>query len=304
MRKSIHFLAMGVLWVAAQAAFAQQQAIFSQYMFNIMSINPAYTGSHEALSFTALSRWQWEGVDGAPNTQTFTMHSPLRNKQAALGLYVINDNIGVANNTSVNVSAAYRIPSKRGYFSMGLQGGFSNYTASFSTLNPQNPDPNLAENRTSDFLPNLGIGLFYYAEKWYAGLSMPQMFAVSVEEGGDEAVRQIQHTFLIAGYVFDLSPRWKVRPNVLFKGVEGAPLQLDLNANLILDDKYWVGASWRSFDSFQILLEWQALDNLRVGYAYDITTTAINTVSSGSHEIAVNYRVKLRRDQIITPRYF
>ncbi len=290
--------------IGGYVAAAQQQAIFSQYMFNILSINPGYTGSHESLSFTALSRWQWINVEGAPNTQTFTVHSPLRNKRVALGMFFTNDNIGVANNTGVNFTAAYRLPLRRGYVSMGMQAGFWSYSAQFATLNPQNPDPNLSENTVTDMLPNFGVGIFYYVDKWYLGFSLPQLFALSVEEGGQETVRQIQHSYLIGGYVFTLAPRWKLRPNFLLKAVEGAPLQLDLNANLILDDKYWLGVSYRSLDSFQVLAEWQALDNLRFGYSYDIVTTEINTVSSGTHEIAINYRVKLKRDQIITPRFF
>lgn len=302
--KTFKIIAALVFAFLVRQGMAQQQAIFTQYMFNILSVNPAYTGSHEALSFTGLTRWQWQGVEGAPNTQTFTVHSPLRNKRIALGAFFMNDNIGVARNTTVNFSAAYRIPTKRGYLSMGMQVGFSSFSARFSSLNPQNPDPNLAEDRTTDLLPNVGVGVFYYADKWYFGLSLPQLFTVRVQEGGNEAVRQIQHTFLMGGYVLTLAPRWKVRPNFLVKAVEGAPLQMDLNANFILDDKYWAGVSWRSLDSFQLLAEWQVLDNFRIGYSYDITTTEIRTVSTGTHEIAVNYRVKLRRDQVVTPRYF
>ena len=266
---------------------AQQQVMFTQYMFNGLVLNPAYAGSHESISVTALSRIQWVGIDGAPNTQTFSIHSPIPGKNAGLGAFFVRDNIGVTTQNNFFLSYAYRMQMSRGILSFGLQGGFSNTRVSYDDLGTF--DSNLAGSE-STFNPNFGAGLFYSTDRFYAGASVPYIMQNGGnDEGnslpGDIETEQIQHYYVTTGAVFDLSHLIKLKPSILVKAVTGAPVEFDFNANVLFDEKLWVGVSYRSFDSIDLLLELQLNQQLRLGYAYDFTTSDLRKVNSGSHEI-------------------
>lgn len=286
---------------------AQQQVMFTQYMFNGLAVNPAYAGYDEAVSVTALTRHQWIGVEGAPNTQTFSIHSPITKNKIALGLLVIRDQIGITTQNGVFMSYAYRIKfGRKATLSMGLQMGFTDYKARYSTLRTgTSNDPNFANNDVRGFLPNFGSGVFFSSEKFYAGISVPfllnNFFTDENNAGGAE---QIRHFFGMAGFIIELSRSLKLKPSGLIKMVPGAPVELDLNANLLIDDLFWVGLSYRSFDSIDLLLEVQLNSKLRFGYAYDFTTTDLGRVNTGSHEIMLNYVLSFSKTRVITPRYF
>ncbi|MEQ9423634.1 MAG: type IX secretion system membrane protein PorP/SprF [Cyclobacteriaceae bacterium] len=287
---------------------AQQQVMFTQYMFNALAINPAYAGTHDAISITALGRKQWVGLDGAPSTQTLSLHSPVTKKNISLGLVLLNDKIGIFRQTGIFTSYAYRVQMGEGkYLSMGLQFGLTRLKAEFTELTTvQQGDPNFFFNDFQKFKPNFGAGLYYYSDRFYAGVSAPLLLnnfiADKVDNGG--AIKERRHFFAMTGYVFDLSHSLKLKPHALLKMVEGAPVEFDLNANLIINDVLWIGASYRSLASINALLEIQLNDQLRFGYAYDFTTTDLAKVNSGSHEIMLNYRLSFSKGKIITPRYF
>lgn len=294
-------------------AEAQQQVMFTQYMFNATAINPAAVGSHETLSLTALAREQWVGIDGAPSTQTLAIHAPIEENRIAAGLLFMKDKIGVSSQTAVFLAGAYRIKfSNKSTLSMGLQFGFSNYQSELLALNPNNDlaDASISSNNTSSFLPNVGAGLYYYTNRLYVGISAPLLFNNFIEDGfGDIDLDRNRpdierHYFGTAGYVFDLSPNLKLRPSMLVKMVEGAPVEFDFNANFLIDKVFWIGASYRSFDSVSALLEIQVSDALRIGYAYDFTVSDLGQFNTGSHELMLNYRFSFNKDRIITPRYF
>lgn len=283
---------------------AQQQVMFTQYMFNGLAINPAYAGSHETLSFSALGRTQWTGLDGAPNTQTLGVHSPIRNQRMALGALFLHDNIGVTNQNGLYGMYAYRIPvSDKGKLAFGLQGGVSFYNAQFSKVSTTDPrfanDVRLAS-------PSIGFGMYYNTERFYAGISTPQLNQAQLDnKNSDSDSKLVRHYFLTMGYVFDIGPSLKLKPNLLIKRVVGAPLEIDLNANLLIKEVLWIGFSWRSFDSFDALLQLQLTDQLQFGYAFDFaTTTDLSRVNNGSHEIMLNYRFSFSKTRIISPRYF
>lgn len=283
---------------------AQQQIMFTQYMFNGLAINPAYAGSHETVSATALMRQQWTGLDGAPSTQTFSMHSPLKKERVSLGLLVMHDKIGVTNQNGVYGSYAYRIPlSTKGKLAFGLQAGATFYNALFSKVSPTDPtfknDIRLAQ-------PNVGFGVYYNTDRFYAGISMPQLIETKFDKSStDPDSKLVRHYFASAGYVFDMGPSVKLKPNVLVKAVPGAPVEFDLNLNALLRDVLWVGLSWRTFDSFDAILQLQVTDQLQVGYSYDFaTTTDLSRVNGGSHELMLNYRFTFAKSRIVTPRYF
>lgn len=301
-----------LLLLGGLSGFSQQQVMFTQYMFNATAINPATVGSHETLSFTALAREQWVGIDGAPSTQTMSLHAPLSQDRIAMGLLVMRDKIGVSSQNALFLAGAYRIQFPNATLSMGLQLGFSDYKSDLVSLNPNNDalDGSINSNASNSFLPNVGAGFYYYTDRFYAGVSSPLLLNNFVEASfGDIDPNNSRpdlerHYFATMGYVFDLSPNLKLRPSMLIKAVEGAPVEFDFNANLLIDEVFWVGVSYRSFDSISALFEVQVSDPLRFGYAYDFTVSDLGQFNTGSHELMVNYRFSFNKNRIITPRYF
>jgi type IX secretion system PorP/SprF family membrane protein len=284
--------------------WAQQQVMFTQYMFNGLAINPAYAGSHETISMTALARKQWVGLEGAPSTQTFSIHSPLRKERFSLGLLFLHDKIGVTNQNGIYGSYAYRIPlNNKGKLSFGLQGGYTFYNLQLSKVSTSDPafgaDIRLAQ-------PNVGFGTYYNTDRFYAGISVPQLIeSVFEKDNPDSDSKLKRHYFATMGYVFDVNPMLKLKPNMLIKAVSGAPVQFDLNVNALFRDVLWLGLSWRSFDSFDALVQFQINEQIQVAYSYDFaTTTELARVNGGSHEIMVNYRFTFTKTRIISPRYF
>lgn len=285
-------------------AQAQQQVMFTQYMFNGLALNPAYAGSHETVSMTAMAREQWTGLDGAPRTQTFSIHSPIKLQRMSLGLLLLHDNIGVTDQTGAYASYAYCIPMGNGKLAFGLQGGVSYYNAMFSKVS--STDPTFANGDVREAMPSIGFGMYYNTSRFYAGISVPQLNQSEFDKNNsDSDSRLVRHYFATAGYVFDLGPSLKLKPNLLVKMVQGAPMEFDLNANLLIKELFWVGLSWRSFDSIDAILQLQLNEQFQFGYAYDFaTTTDLSRVNGGSHELMLNYRFTFKSARIITPRYF
>jgi type IX secretion system PorP/SprF family membrane protein len=304
--KSIRIYITIALLSGFSAAIAQQQVMFTQYMFNHLAINPAYAGSHRTLSVTALARKQWVGLEGAPSTQTLSVHSPIKNQRIGIGLVLINDKIGVTKQTGLYSAYSYRIPFQNGgRLAFGLQIGFTAFNAKFSQVS--DTDPTFAGD-VKEVQPNVGGGVFYNTKLFYVGFSAPQLIQNTFDRDNlDSDSKMLRHYFLTAGYVFTLNRQLKLKPNILVKAVAGAPVQLDLNLNLLIQEVLWVGASWRSFESIDALLQFQITEKFQFGYSYDFsTTTKLSRVNSGSHEISLNYRVlqKKQRSKFVTPRYF
>ena len=299
-----HLLTIGLLAVLFSAA-GQQQATVSQYMFNGMAINPAYAGSHGALSASMLTRFQNVGLPGAPNTQTLSIHSPLVNQRIALGLMVINDKIGVIGQTGVTGVYAYKLPmNNQATLSFGLQAGISTYRAAYASLDIYQADPLFAQD-VRQARPNFGAGIYYSKPMWYLGLSMPHMLNNVFQRSNTYAtVYQNIPVLLTGGYVYKLNRLLKIKPNFLFKVVDNRAIELDLNANLLFDEVVWLGVSYKFNNAVNILLEMQVTDQFRVGYSYSITTGPIQKAESGSHELLLQYRFKFNMKGVVTPRYF
>ncbi len=297
-------LLIASFWLLALAGFAQQQAMYTQYMFNGLAINPAYAGSHESLTLTALGREQWVGFEGAPSSQTFTAHAPLRNDKIALGLLLTRDEIGITKQQGAYAIYAYRIRMVKGTLSAGLQAGFNNYRAAFSQVKVRQDDGSFSIDDLQGFLPNFGTGVYYNTQRFYVGFSLPQLLTNPYPGHDGSRAQQYRHWFLTSGYVFDLNQDLKLKPNVLVKAVEGAPLELDLNANLLIRELIWLGVSYRSLDAISGLFELQATPRFRIGYAYDYTLTDIQQFNTGSHELMLNYRFLRKDKKMLTPRYF
>ncbi|WP_051633361.1 PorP/SprF family type IX secretion system membrane protein [Thermonema rossianum] len=290
---------------------AQQDAMFTQYMFNMLAINPAYAGSHDVVSFTGLFRKQWVGIEGAPTTATLSADFPLWNERLGGGVNIVHDQIGVMQTTGLYASYAYRIKfSEKARLSMGLQAGMSYFVANYQDAQSTNYyDPALASNVTRA-LPNVGAGLWYHTDKFFAGFSVPHLLNNSLTEnqslnaGGADEARQYRHYFFTTGYVFDLSPVIKLKPWILAKSVEGAPLQFDLNANVWFHERVGVGVSYRSGDSVDGLFQFQLNNQWLLGYAYDYTLSNLGRYNTGSHELMLRYQFSTKKDKIISPRFF
>jgi type IX secretion system PorP/SprF family membrane protein len=291
---------------------AQQVATYSQYMFNGLAINPAYAGSHDALSMTALGRFQNVGLSGAPNTQTFSAHSPLINKRVGLGMLVIHDQLSVISQTGVHFSYAYRLPIKvdKATLSFGLQGGVSMYNAQYSELELYNnssngtPDPVFNQD-IREARPNIGTGIYYRSQLSYIGLSMPSLLN-NVFDRGQEYTTVYQNVpiILTAGHVFPINRILKFKPSFLFEMVDGQPVEFDLNANILFDEVLWAGLSYRSSKQLVLLTQFKINDQFQFGYSYTITAGPIRTVELGSHEVMLNYRFWFNKRGVISPRYF
>lgn len=314
------FLALFIVSVAS----AQQDARYSQYMFNGLLLNPAYAGSAGATSLTGFYRTQWVGIDGAPETFSFSAHTPLGgNKQYGVGGFLEYDQIGVNQRLRAFGSYSYRIPiSNRGdVLSIGIQGGglyLNSDLTSVALDDPNapiaNPDVAFGDNITR-FLPNVGLGLYYYRDRFFAGLAAPHLLDNRIREnaaGGGISLlsRQYRHYWFSTGIVFPVGENFMVRPSVLVKAIPGnAPTQVDANLSVLLMKTLWLGSSFRFADAFEpesvnLIAMFQTESGLRIGYAYDYTLSDLNQYTSGSHEITLGIDLGGDNDRMRTPRYF
>lgn len=297
-------LILAMIFVIGSAS-AQQNAMFTQYMFNGLVINPAYAGSQEQASASLSLREQWVGLEGAPSTKTFSAHSPLLHRNVGVGIIFINDRIGVAEQNGLYASYAYRIMlTKESKLSMGIQAGVTNHSVDFSRANDQ--DPVFSSGSFNEYHPNIGFGLYYHSKKFFAGISVPQAIEKTLDVGNiDSESKLIRHYFVSSGYILKLNHSIKLNPTVLLKYVQDTPLGMDINANVIIHDLIWAGVSVRNFNSLDLILQLQVTEKLRAGYSYDFAeTSSLGAVNSGSHEIMLTYAFQTRHKLVTTPRFF
>ncbi|WP_319503650.1 type IX secretion system membrane protein PorP/SprF [uncultured Draconibacterium sp.] len=304
---------LGILLMVLTSLFstAQQDPAYTQYMFNTQTINPAYAGTWNTVGFMALTRHQWTGIDGAPKTYTFSVQAPLKNEKVALGLNVINDEIGLEKRFSLHADYSYRIKvSDKSHLRMGLKGGFTNYSHNLQAHQLSSSggidDPTFQGEINSDFMPNFGVGAFLYSTKYYVGLSVPQVLVNEFENNYNnyKSEAQLRHYFLIAGAVFDLGENVKFKPTFLTKATNGAPVQFDFTGNFLIKERFWLGAMYRTGDSYGFIAQWIFAQKLRLGYAIDFSINDLRHYSGGTHEIMVSYELKFRKERVVSPRYF
>jgi type IX secretion system PorP/SprF family membrane protein len=305
-RALLIILAIQTLGCVSDAS-AQQSAMYTQYMFNTLALNPAYAGSRNVVSATGLLRDQWVGVEGAPRTRTFTIDAPVNSNRVGLGLQLFSDKLGRSSNTGVVASYAYRIRMARASLSFGLQGSMNQFSADFNALelDPSGltVDPAFMAN-DKKILYNFGTGIYYNTDRFYAGLSSPQLINNSLPGSETKSNLQSMHVFFMTGYVIPLNSTFKLKPSVLFKGVQGAPLEADINTSLWIKDVLCIGAQYRTNADMSALVEIQATPQIRLGYAYDQSTTALSSYNSGSHEIMLRYEFGYKLNKVLSPRYF
>lgn len=299
-----------ILLICTTVAMSQQDPMFTQYMFNQVAVNPGYAGSGEVANATVLNRTQWVGIEGAPRTFAITANTPIPKINCGIGLSLITDKIGPTNQTGFFLDYSYQLKvSEKGKLGMGIKAGFSHYKANFSDIQTTTAnDVAFSENVDGDIKANFGIGLFYYTKDFYAGFSVPKLIKNDLTTGTNVDNEKLslseRHYYFIAGRVFEINEKLKIRPSVLAKINKGAPIQIDLTANFILLDKFWLGATYRIGNAFGIMAQVQLVKSLRVGYAYDYTTTYLSRYNSGSHEIMVSFDFFTGKNKIRSPRYF
>jgi len=303
-------LIMLLLMTMGMESKAQQDPMYTQYMFNTLALNPGYAGTRDMLSLMALSRHQWVGFEGAPSTQTVTAHTPVASK-IGLGLSLIHDKVTPTSQTGLYFDYAYRINvSDKAQLSFGLKGGFNHYQFDVNGLHAPQPgsDPTLEVPVVSKYLPNFGFGLYLYADKYYFGASAPKLLENKLASGEvevlGEAGKETRHYFFMGGMVFDLSSDVKFKPSFLTKITQASPLSLDLNANFLLREKLWLGVLYRLNDSFGAMVQYQFTPQFGVGYAFDMTTNEMRNYNSGTHEIMISYEFNFKKDKVQNPRYF
>ncbi len=294
-----------------QSIQAQQDAQYTQYMYNTLAVNPAYAGSRGVFSIGALHRSQWVGLDGAPTTLTLNFHTPV-SKRVGLGLSIVDDEIGNGTNQDTYFDAAFSYTIPLGVerkLSFGVKAGGHFLNIDFTKLRNYDVETNLV-NIDKRFSPNFGAGIYYHTDRFYTGLSIPNFLQTEhFDSSGNSAsflAKERLNIYLITGYVFDLNRNVKFKPAGLLKAVKGAPLQIDLSANFLFNDKFTLGAAYRWDAAVSALFGFQISEQLMLGLAYDRETTDLGATqfNDGSFEVMLRYEFLTRYKKVLTPRFF
>jgi type IX secretion system PorP/SprF family membrane protein len=303
---NIKFTFLGLLILCVNSIYSQQEAQYSQYMYNTISVNPAYAGSRNVLSVLALHRSQWVGFDGAPTTSTFSINTPIPETNLGLGISAISDRIGPTeqNTFSGDISYTIRLNEKTN-LSFGVKGTASFFSFDQYKVTPfQANDPKWRSVSTR-LSPNFGVGTFLYSDQYYLGVSIPNIMESNFYNDNDIAINsQRMNYYLIGGYVFDVSNSIKFKPAVVSKIVTGAPVQLDLSGNAMFMNKFVLGAAYRWDAAVSGLAGFQVNDALFIGYSYDFDTTSLSRYNFGSHEVFIRYEFVYKKDKLVSPRFF
>lgn len=294
-----------VLMFTALVSFAQQDAQFTQYMYNTININPAYAGSRGVLSVFGLHRTQWVGLDGAPVTNAVSVNTPFNNSRLGLGVSIINDKIGPTHENTISADLSYTVPkSEKVKFSFGIKATANLFDLDVTRLNPVDNDPSLHDYKNK-FSPNIGAGVYLHSDKAYVGISIPNFIESNRYDDNAVAIfKEKINYYLIAGYILDLNSAIKFKPALLTKMVKGAPLQVDVSGNFMFNNKFVLGVAYRWSAAVTAMAGFQISDAMYIGYGYDLETTQLNNYNSGSHEIFLRYELFKKNDKITTQRFF
>lgn len=294
-----------VLVLVSTYNYAQQDAQYTQYMYNTITINPAYAGSRGALSFFALHRTQWIGLDGAPITNAVSINTPFNESNLGLGISILNDKIGPTQENTIAVDLSYSIPTSKDFkLSFGMKATANLFSLDVNKLNPVDNDPSLY-GFTNKFTPNVGAGVYLHSEKAYVGFSIPNFIETDRYNNNEVAIfKEKINYYLIGGYVFKISNGIQFKPAGLLKIVEGVPLQADISGNFMFFEKLTVGIAYRWSAAMSGMVGFQISDGLHIGYGYDLETTSLDLYNSGSHEIFLRYELFKNNNRITTPRFF
>jgi len=308
MRRSLILILL--ISILSFESYSQQDPQYTQYMYNMNIVNPAYAGSRGTLSIGVLGRIQWAGIDGAPETATMAIHAPLA-KNLGGGFSVIVDRLGPVKESNLYADVSYTITtSEEGRLAFGLKGGLTFFDVGLLPLTlPQTApgvDPLFSDN-VNETLPNFGAGVYYYTDKFYIGLSAPNLLETKHFEKDSGIITKASekmHYFGTMGYVFDLSESMKFKPSVMVKAVSGSPVSIDGSANFLFNDRLELGVSYRFGDSVSALINFGITRDLRLGFAYDYTTTNLGKYNSGTYEAFLQWDIDFSKKNLKSPRFF
>ncbi len=310
------FASIFLLLILIAESNAQQDAQYTQYMYNTMSVNPAYAGSRGQLSIAALYRSQWVGLDGAPKTQTLNLHAPIRNSKLGYGISIVNDNIGdgVVQETYFDAVISYTLDvSQDAKLSFGLKAGGNLLNLDFEGLRNFDNEPIQGNNIENQFSPNVGLGIYYHTNIFYAGISAPNILESDYFDNSQRDANSVQflsteriNFYFITGYVIDLSSNTKFKPALLTKVVGGAPLQVDLSASFLFNERFSLGAAYRWDAAVSALFGFQLNEQLMIGLAYDRETTDLGSTAfnDGSFEVFLRFELIKSFQRLVSPRFF
>jgi type IX secretion system PorP/SprF family membrane protein len=299
-------IAVLVMMLFEVVSYGQQDSQFTQYMYNTITINPAYAGSRGEMSIFALHRTQWVGLDGAPTTISASINTPISNSNLGLGVSFVNDKIGPSNENTISADLSYTIPTSESFkLSFGMKATANLFNVNFGKLNTADQGDSQFQNLRSVFTPNIGAGIYYHSDKAYIGLSVPNFIQTNRYDKNEVAIlKEKINYYLIGGYAFDLSDDIKFKPAFITKLLEGSPLQVDISANFMFVEKVVFGVAYRWSAAMIALVGFQVTDGMYIGYGYDFETTNIENYNSGSHEVFLRYEIFKNYDKIISPRFF
>ena len=294
--------------VSFTSAHAQQDPQYTNYMYNTININPAYAGSRGALSIFGLHRSQWVGLEGAPTTNSFSVNTPIADSKVGLGVSFVNDALGVMDENTLSVDFSYTLDlNNRGSkLSFGLKGSANLLNVAYSDLNKYNPnDPQILNDVSNEFTPNIGAGIYWHTEKSYVGFSVPSFLeSTRYDNYIQSTMQQKMHYYLMGGHVFEINPTLKFKPAFLLKAVEGAPLQADITGNFLIHDKFTIGGAYRWDAAWSALVGFQVTEGMFIGYSYDSDIKALRNYNNGSHEIFVRFELFNKYRRVNSPRFF
>lgn len=289
----------------------QYDPLYTQYMFNALALNPAYAGTNGVLNAMILSRHQWVGFEDAPSTQTFSIHTPVASRNIGTGLSIVHDKIGPIANTNAFFDYSFQFQLNQTVkMSLGLKAGFSHFQRDLTKylIEVGVEDPAYSNNIETKLLPNFGFGVYCYNERFFAGASVPRLLENKIGDDGALSTMQTPTEnrlfLLMAGYVQPLNKDFVLKPSFLIRASGSAPISYDLNLSLIVRDRLWVGAMVRPGYGYGGILQYQISPQLRVGYAYDMSTNKMRSYQNGTHEVMISYEFNFRKENVQNPRYF
>ena len=314
---SIKYFILLLIYFLPLLAMAQSDQHYTMFMYNKLLYNPAYIGSRDVTSVNADYRDQWNGINGAPKTTTISIDAPIGSymkpfRKVALGFSLTNELLGVEHNTEIKAYYAYRIQLKRSVLSFGLSGGFDLYSANYSQLNLSQPnDPNFAYSINNSLLPNFGAGVYWSADNFYCGASVPNLLQDDYDKKeikvNSKIAQQIRGYYLSGGYVFPVNETVKLEPQVLARyagnALDQLPFNCDINLSAIIYDRLLVGVTYRTDKSFEGIVHVQATQRINIGYAYDYLMSGLISYNGGTHEIVIGYDFVKDNSKYLTPRF-
>ncbi len=286
----------------------QQDPMYTQYIFNLQTVNPAYVGYWQKIGITLLNRDQWVGFDGHPSTQTLSFQTPLESQNVGLGFNVVLDKSGLEKRLLLNLDYSYRVfLSANTSLRFGIKGGITSYSNNLSEYTQYKPsDPLFQGTIDNKIMPNFGLGLFLSSPTYFLSLSIPKVMQSKYQSNINNfsSVSEVRHLFFAGGMLFDIAKNVKFKPGFMAKIVKGTPFQYDLSGNFLLAEKFWIGGMYRSGDSFGVIAQWVIDRKLRLGYAYDFNTSGLQNFQNGIHEVMISFEFVYAKRRLISPRYF